>query len=79
MTKLARYGKTRVKICCIRSVDEAVLAIRHGASALGLVADMPSGLGVIPEELMSEIASIVPPYVSSVLLTSRKSVDDIVK
>ncbi len=79
MARLARYGKTRVKICCIRSVDEAVLAMRYGASALGLVADMPSGPGVIPEELISEIASTVPPYVTSVLLTSRKSVDEIVK
>nr|NIU38490.1 phosphoribosylanthranilate isomerase [Candidatus Bathyarchaeota archaeon] len=79
MARLARYGKTRVKICCIRSVDEAVLAIRYGASALGLVADMPSGPGVISEEAISEIASTVPPYVTSVLLTSRKSVDEIVK
>ena len=79
MAKLARYGKTRVKICCIRGVDEAVLAIRYGASALGLVADMPSGPGVIPEELISEIASIVPPYVTSVLLTSRRSVNEIVR
>ena len=79
MARLARFGKTRVKICCIRGVDEAVLAVRYGASALGLVADMPSGPGVIPEELISEIASIVPPYVTSVLLTSRKSVDEIVK
>ena len=79
MTRLARFGKTRVKICCIRGVDEAVLAIRYGASALGLVADMPSGPGVIPKELISEIASAVPPYVTSVLLTSRKSVGEIVE
>lgn len=72
MTKMAHYGKTRVKICCIRGVDEAVLATRYGASALGLVADMPSGPGVIPETLIGEIASAVPPYVTSVLLTSQK-------
>lgn len=76
---LTRYGRTRVKICCIRSVDEAMLAIRYGASALGLVADMPSGPGVIPEKLISEIASTVPPYVTSVLLTSRQNVDEIIK
>jgi len=79
MTILSRCGRTRVKICCIASVDEAMLAIRCGASALGLVADMPSGPGVIPEELISEIASTVPPYVTSVLLTSRKTVSEIVK
>jgi len=79
MIMLTRYGRTRVKICCIRSVDEAMLAIRYGASALGLVADMPSGPGVIPEKLISEVASTVPPYVTSVLLTSRQNVDEIIE
>jgi phosphoribosylanthranilate isomerase len=37
----------RVKICCIANVAEAELAIAHGAHALGLVAHMPSGPGVI--------------------------------
>jgi phosphoribosylanthranilate isomerase len=64
--------KPRVKICCIASVDEAWLAIRHGASALGLVSEMPSGPGVIPEHLIAEIAKIVPPSVSSFLLTSKQ-------
>jgi phosphoribosylanthranilate isomerase len=40
----------KVKICCIGSVTEARLAIRYGASALGLVSEMPSGTGVIPED-----------------------------
>jgi phosphoribosylanthranilate isomerase len=31
----------RVKICCIANLDEAWLAIDHGASALGLVSRMP--------------------------------------
>ena len=39
----------RIKICCISSVDEARLAIRYGASLLGLVSEMPSGPGVIDE------------------------------
>jgi phosphoribosylanthranilate isomerase len=50
----------KVKICCIGSVEEARLAIRYGASALGLVSEMPSGPGVIPEESIAEIASAVP-------------------
>ena len=41
----------RVKICCIKTYEEAVMAIRHGASALGFVSAMPSGPGPIPEEL----------------------------
>ncbi len=38
---------TRVKICCISSIEEAKIAIDFGAHALGLVANMPSGPGRI--------------------------------
>lgn len=48
------------------------MAIRHGASALGLVSEMPSGPGVIGEETIAEIARTVPPGVASFLLTSRR-------
>ena len=68
----------RVKICCIRSVAEAELAIRHGASALGLVSAMPSGPGVIAEETIAEIAATVPPGVATFLLTSRRDADSII-
>jgi len=64
--------KPRVKICCIASAEEAGLAIQYGASAIGLVSEMPSGPGVIPEQLIAEIANIVPPSVSSFLLTSKQ-------
>ena len=39
--------RTRIKICCTQSADEARLAIAHGADALGLVGTMPSGPGPI--------------------------------
>jgi phosphoribosylanthranilate isomerase len=68
----------RVKICCIGSVDEAALAIACGAAALGLVSDMPSGPGVISDELIAEIAATVPPGIGTFLLTSRRSVDGII-
>jgi phosphoribosylanthranilate isomerase len=68
----------RVKICCIRNVAEAALAIRHGASALGLVSAMPSGPGVIAEETIAEIAATVPPGVATFLLTSRRDADFII-
>jgi phosphoribosylanthranilate isomerase len=61
----------RVKICCIRSLEEAAMAIKAGAAALGLVSKMPSGPGVIAEELIAGIASRVPPGVASFLLTSE--------
>jgi len=69
--------RTRVKICCIASIDEARLAIAHGADALGLVGEMPSGPGIIDDELAREIAGWVPPSVETFLLTSSLSGDAI--
>lgn len=68
----------RVKICCISSVEEAALAIAHGAAALGLVSAMPSGPGVIDEDRIAEIAATVPPPIGTFLLTSKQDVDGIV-
>jgi phosphoribosylanthranilate isomerase len=67
-----------VKICCIQSVDEAWMAVRLGASALGLVSEMPSGPGPIPEEDIEKIARTIPPGVASFLLTSQQDVSAIV-
>jgi phosphoribosylanthranilate isomerase len=69
----------RVKICCISSIREAKFAIECGAHAIGLVANMPSGPGVISEDLIAEIARYAPPAVTSVLLTSHKSIEDIIE
>lgn len=63
--------RPRIKVCCIASAEEARVAVRHGASLVGLVSAMPSGPGVIDEALIGEIAATVPPGVTSVLLTSR--------
>ena len=68
----------RVKICCISSIEEARLAVKYGASALGLVSEMPSGPGVISEELISKIADVVPPGISTFLLTSKQNADEII-
>ena len=70
--------KPRVKICCIASVEEAWLAIEHGASAVGLVSAMPSGPGPIPETLIAEIAATIPPGVSSFLLTCLQDAASII-
>ncbi len=69
----------RVKVCCIASAEEAWVAIRAGASALGLVSEMPSGPGVISETAIGEIAARVPPGVATFLLTSRQDVAAIVE
>jgi phosphoribosylanthranilate isomerase len=69
----------RIKICCIKSIEEASMAIKHGASAIGLVSEMPGGPGIISEEKIAEIAESIPPGVASFLLTSKQKVVEIVK
>ena len=55
------------------------MAIEHGASALGLVSEMPSGPGPIPEDLIAKIAVTIPPAIGSFLLTSKQDVASIVQ
>ncbi|HEV7588363.1 MAG TPA: phosphoribosylanthranilate isomerase [Longimicrobium sp.] len=74
-----RTTRPRIKVCCISSVEEAWTAIRVGASALGLVSAMPSGPGVIGDELIAEIAARVPPGVATFLLTSATDADAIIR
>ncbi|MFC3811389.1 phosphoribosylanthranilate isomerase [Lacihabitans lacunae] len=71
--------RPRVKICCISSKEEAKMAIKYGASALGLVGHMPSGPGIIDDALIGQIAMSVPPPIATFLLTSETKVDDIIR
>lgn len=68
----------RIKICCISSHEEARLAIRHGADALGLVGRMPSGPGPIEDELIASIAKTIHPPIASFLLTSEQTAKNII-
>jgi phosphoribosylanthranilate isomerase len=70
--------RPRVKVCCVASVEEMRAAVACGASAVGLVSAMPSGPGVIPEELIAEIAARVPPAVATFLLTCKQDAASIV-
>jgi phosphoribosylanthranilate isomerase len=70
--------RPRLKVCCVASLDEAELAIRHGADAVGLVSSMPSGPGVIPDDRIEEISARIPPGVSTFLLTSSREVAAII-
>ena len=68
----------KIKICCIRTVEEANLALSCGASALGLVSAMPSGPGVIDEDTITDIIRHVPPGIATFLLTSLQNADAII-
>jgi phosphoribosylanthranilate isomerase len=69
----------RVKICCISSIEEAKTAILFGASAVGLVAKMPSGPGPIGDDLILKIAKSVPPPIATFMLTCETSAENIIK
>ena len=71
--------KVRIKICCISSIPEAITAIENGADAIGLVGKMPGGPGPIPDELIRQIAQVIPPPVATFLLTSETTASGIIK
>ncbi|MEM7078040.1 MAG: phosphoribosylanthranilate isomerase [Pseudomonadota bacterium] len=68
-----------MKVCCISSPAEAALAVEYGADALGLVAEMPSGPGILRDAQVREIAATVPPGVDTFLLTSLTEAAGIVE
>jgi phosphoribosylanthranilate isomerase len=68
----------KVKICCISSVEEAMLAIEYGASAIGLVSHMPSGPGIISNQMIKAITESIPDGISVFLLTSKTSAIEII-
>lgn len=70
--------RTRIKICCISSEEEAKMAISFGADALGLVGKMPSGPGPIPDQLIANIVKQIHPPIASFLLTSEQSSEEII-
>jgi phosphoribosylanthranilate isomerase len=70
---------TRVKVCCMKSIEEVWMAIDAGASAIGLVSPMPSGPGPISNERAAEIAAQVPPGIDAFLLTPLQTVEELVE
>ncbi len=65
--------RTRVKICCIASPEEAALAARAGADLLGLVGPMPTGPGPIGDREAAKIAAETAPWANPVLLTAEET------
>ena len=65
--------RTRIKVCCLVSLEEAQLAIRAGADAVGLIGTgaMPSSPRAIDDRSVAAICALVPPPVATFLLTSE--------
>ena len=69
----------QVKICCIRSIHEADMALSFGAAALGLVSEMPVGAGELPEAEIRAIVDSVPKSTGTFLLTAVTDADRLIE
>ena len=69
---------TRVKICCMQSYDEAMMAVRYGAAAVGMVSAVPNNPWVLAEERIADIVARLPPGVASFLVTISQEVATII-
>lgn len=69
--------KTRVKVCCIRTVDEAQAAIAAGVDAIGFVAQRPPSPRTIPDGDIAAIIRQIPPSIATFLLTAEQTADAI--
>ncbi|MFT5114235.1 MAG: phosphoribosylanthranilate isomerase [Parasphingorhabdus sp.] len=72
-----RRHRIRLKVCCIASIEEAHLAIQCGADAIGLVGHMPSGPGIITDEIARDIAMQTPEQIATFLLSSETDAGNI--
>ena len=72
-------GLPKVKICCIKSITEAHLAIQMGAQALGFVGPMPSGPGVITNQQIGTLIKTIEEQADTFLLTSEVTVNGILQ
>lgn len=63
--------KTKIKICCIASLEEAQLAIHAGADAVGFVCAKPATERTIDIQSVASITPFIKHSVATFLLTSE--------
>lgn len=68
---------TKIKICCIASLEEAQLAIQAGADAVGFVCAKPTSERTIDTKSVASITPFIEPSVATFLLTSETTSSNI--
>ncbi len=70
---------TRIKICGNRSVNEALLAARSGADAVGILVGphTESQKHFVTPETARDILTALPPFVQGVIVTTHESIESI--
>ena len=70
----------RVKICGNRTIEEAFMAVRAGADAVGLIVGTRYKTeDELDAHTASEILTALPPYISAVLVTHLISADEVME
>ncbi|MBN1882951.1 MAG: phosphoribosylanthranilate isomerase [Deltaproteobacteria bacterium] len=59
------FGRTRVKICGITRVDDALVSADHGADAVGFVFHRPSRRYIEPKQAR-DIIDVLPPFIQTI-------------
>ncbi|MFT5426591.1 MAG: phosphoribosylanthranilate isomerase [Gammaproteobacteria bacterium] len=67
ITSKNRIGRTRVKVCGITRVEDAISAVESGADAIGFVF-FEGSPRYINQEKAAEIVKVLPPFVSKIAL-----------
>lgn len=68
--------RTRVKICGVRTVEDALLAAGAGADAIGII-QVPGAKRRVSTAVAAEIAQALPSFVTPVLVFADSTFDDI--
>jgi phosphoribosylanthranilate isomerase len=70
--------RTRIKICGVCRVEDAILAARAGADAIGIVFHAPASRNV-PVELAREILAALPPFVTPVGVFANEPPEHVIR
>ena len=65
------HRRTRIKICCMSSMEEVQIAINAGADAVGFVCATPTSIRTIDKQKVAQITRVVPPPIDTFVLTSE--------